>query len=307
MSYPRYPTYKDSDVEWLGEVPGHWEIAPIKYLVRMESGGTPDKANTEYWDGDIPWASAKDLKTEKLQDTEDHISDKAVQDGAAHVISEPSILIVVRGMILAHTLPVTVNCVPTSINQDLKALHPNERLTVHYLSWLVRGLADIFLARADTAGHGTKALRTQDWNNIQLTIPPLPEQRTIAAFLDAETARIDALVAKQEALIATLQEKRRALISHAVTKGLDPAAPREPVGLPAEIEQHNRAVRQGLRERLHTMVPAAFESLIGQLLTKIGFENVTVTAASGDGGVDVRGTLVVGDVIRTRMAVQVKR
>jgi len=90
-------------------------------------------------------------------------------------------------------------------------------------------------------------------------------------------------------------------------RGMVALAAWEPVGLPAEIEQHNRRARQHLHERLHTMPPAEFESLIGRLLTVIGFENVAVTAASGDGGIDVRGTLVVGDVIRTRMAVQVKR
>lgn len=90
-------------------------------------------------------------------------------------------------------------------------------------------------------------------------------------------------------------------------RGMVTLAAWEPVGLPAEIEQHNRRVRQHLHERLHTLGPAEFESLIGRLLTAIGFENVAVTAASGDGGIDVRGTLVVGDVIRTRMAVQVKR
>lgn len=66
-------------------------------------------------------------------------------------------------------------------------------------------------------------------------------------------------------------------------------------------------MRQQLHDRLHTLAPGDFENLIGNLLAKIGFENVVVTAASGDGGIDVRGTLVVGDVIRTRMAVQVKR
>lgn len=90
-------------------------------------------------------------------------------------------------------------------------------------------------------------------------------------------------------------------------RGMVGLAAWEPVGLPAEIEQHNRRVRQTLHNRLHTTAPSDFESLIGQLLTRIGFENVTVTATSGDGGIDVRGTLVVGDVIRTRMAVQVKR
>ncbi len=78
-------------------------------------------------------------------------------------------------------------------------------------------------------------------------------------------------------------------------------------GLPHRIEQHNAEVRRKLRERLHAMAPAEFEALIGRLLVAIGFADVSVTSYSGDGGIDVRGTLVVGDVIRTRMAVQVKR
>lgn len=78
-------------------------------------------------------------------------------------------------------------------------------------------------------------------------------------------------------------------------------------GLATLIEQHNRATRQQLHARLHTMKPAEFEALIGRLLTALGFEAVAVTPHAGDGGIDVRGTLVVGDVIRTRMAVQVKR
>lgn len=78
-------------------------------------------------------------------------------------------------------------------------------------------------------------------------------------------------------------------------------------GLAALIEQHNRATRRQLHARLHTMKPADFEALIGHLLTVLGFEAVAVTPLANDGGIDVRGTLVVGDVIRIRMAVQVKR
>jgi len=78
-------------------------------------------------------------------------------------------------------------------------------------------------------------------------------------------------------------------------------------GLAYEIDQHNAAVRRQLHDRLLDMPPAAFEALIGQLLIKLGFDDVAVTDLTGDGGIDVRGTLVVGDVIRTRMAVQVKR
>lgn len=78
-------------------------------------------------------------------------------------------------------------------------------------------------------------------------------------------------------------------------------------GLAFQIEQHNQAVRKKLHERVRSMVPGAFEEVIGELLGALGFEEVTVTGRAGDGGIDVRGTLVVGEVIRTRMAVQVKR
>jgi restriction system protein len=78
-------------------------------------------------------------------------------------------------------------------------------------------------------------------------------------------------------------------------------------GLPYQIEVHNREVREHLMQRLGAMDPVAFEELVGELLAKIGFEDVVVTRTSGDGGIDVRGTLVTGDVIRTKMAVQVKR
>ncbi len=78
-------------------------------------------------------------------------------------------------------------------------------------------------------------------------------------------------------------------------------------GLVFEIEQHNKKVRQALHKSLLAMKPAEFEELIGRLLAEIGFEDIEVTKRTGDGGIDVRGTLVVGEVIRTKMAVQVKK
>jgi restriction system protein len=78
-------------------------------------------------------------------------------------------------------------------------------------------------------------------------------------------------------------------------------------GLAFQIEQHNQHVRRKLVQQVGKMPPAEFEALIGTLLAKLGFEDVTVTSFKGDGGIDVRGTMVTGDVIRTRMAVQVKR
>lgn len=78
-------------------------------------------------------------------------------------------------------------------------------------------------------------------------------------------------------------------------------------GLAFQIENHNQQVRKRLREQIGAMPPPDFEALVGTLLARLGFADVTVTGRSGDGGIDVRGTMVTGDVIRTRMAVQVKR
>jgi type I restriction enzyme S subunit len=212
---------KPSAIEWLGEVPAHWEIRPLKYLVHLRSGGTPSKANLAYWDGDVPWASSKDLKREALLDTEDHISQEAIDEGAAELVPAGSILIVVRGMILIHTFPVVKALRPMAINQDLKALTPSARLTADYLAWLLRGSSRETLGRIDEAAHGTKVLRLEAWTSMFLPIPPLDEQNEIVAFIEDKTSKLATLTAEAEHAINLLQERRSALISAAVTGQID--------------------------------------------------------------------------------------
>lgn len=227
----KYPAYKPSGVEWLGEVPAHWNLQPLKHVADFRSGGTPDKSNIDYWDGNIPWASAKDLKTDHLFDTADHITDVAVESGAAALVPAESVLVVVRGMILARIFPVTTAKVPMAINQDLKAIIARPQIQPAFMAWLLRGSEAETLSRLDEAGHGTKALRMDAWGAMRLPVPSLEEQSAIATFLNRETAKIDALVAEQQKLIALLKEKRQAVISHAVTKGLDPSVPMKDSGV----------------------------------------------------------------------------
>lgn len=231
MSFPRYPEYKDSGVEWLGEVPAHWTVAPLKHLVSLRSGGTPSKDRLEYWDGGLPWASAKDLKVTALHDTQDHITQFAVDSGVAELIPAGSVLIVVRGMILAKTFPVSIAAVPMAINQDLKALDCRAGIHSRFIARLLEAAAPESSRLTDEAGHGTKALRMETWTAMRLPVPPEQEQRAVVAFLDHETAKIDALIAEQEKLIELLKEKRQAVISHAVTKGLDPNVPMKDSGV----------------------------------------------------------------------------
>ena len=212
---------KPSGIEWLGDVPENWEVTPLKYVVSLRSGGTPSKANTAYWDGDVPWASSKDLKVEMLSDTQDHITQKAVVDGAADLVPAGSLLIVVRGMILIHTFPVVKVLVPMAINQDLKALTPSAKLDVDFLSWLLRGASKETLGRIDEAAHGTKVLRLEAWTSIPLPIPPMDEQLAIVRAICESMRQFDTLTAEAQRAIDLLQERRTALISAAVTGQID--------------------------------------------------------------------------------------
>ncbi len=212
---------KPSGIEWLGDVPAHWGVTPLKYVVHLRSGGTPSKANLAYWNGDVPWASSKDLKVEALSDSQDHITQSAVDDGAAELVPAGSLLIVVRGMILIHSFPVVKALVPMAINQDLKALTPDAKLDVDFLAWLLRGSLRETLGRIDEAAHGTKVLRLEAWTSMALPVPPIDEQLAIVRSIIDDMNKFDTLTAEALRAIDLLQERRTALISAAVTGQID--------------------------------------------------------------------------------------
>lgn len=212
---------KPSGLKWLGDVPEHWMTSPIKHIMSMSSGGTPNKDRPDFWDGAHPWASAKDLKVEALADTQDHISELAISEGGATLVEPGAVLIVVRGMILLHTLPVTVNVVPMAINQDLKALRSGPNCDPGYLAALLRGLSKEILGRTDQAAHGTKALRESDWIGMHVPLPPIADQLAIVQHISSTSTKIDTLIAKAQQAIVLQKEHRTALISAAVTGKID--------------------------------------------------------------------------------------
>ena len=131
--------------------------------------------------------------------------------GAAALVPSGSILVVVRGMILARMFRVTMARVPMAINQDLKALTANPHVDGEYLAWLLRASAAETLSRLDEAGHGTKALRMDAWGDMQVPVPPIAEQREIADYLRQTCAAMDFGLGDLQRGIALLQERRTAL------------------------------------------------------------------------------------------------
>jgi type I restriction enzyme S subunit len=226
-----YPTYKESDVEWLGQIPATWGLKRLKRIVHFRGGGTPTKDKIEYWQGEIPWVSPKDMKVSVVLDTEDKITPQAVVESATRMIPAGAVIIVVRSGILAHSIPAALTGREVTLNQDLKALIPGSELIAEYLMYLISGMQRELLLEWKKEGATVESLELELVANTLTPLPTLAEQRVIAAFLDRETARIDALVEKKERLIELLEEKRTALITRAVTKGLDLNVPMKDSGV----------------------------------------------------------------------------
>jgi type I restriction enzyme S subunit len=157
--------------------------APLGKLAAAIGGGTPDRRHPEYWNGVIPWVSPKDMKVFQLEDSEEHISEEGLRASAAKLIQSPAVLFVVRGMILAHTLPVAVTQVPVAINQDMKALQAKPGCRTEFLAYMVRGAESQLLGKVEIAGHGTRRLQTKHWMVTPIPVPSLKKQDNIVKFL----------------------------------------------------------------------------------------------------------------------------
>jgi type I restriction enzyme S subunit len=232
MSFPRYPTYKDSGVEWLGEVPEHWGVLPIKRDLDFLTSGSRGWAENYADDGEL-FLRIGNLTRDNigldLSDVQRVVVPAGVE-GARTKVQEGDLLFSVT----AYLGSVAV------IPHDFESAYVSQHIALVRLrrslfspKWVAYGaLSTIGKTWFETQGYGgTKIqLSLDDVKELLMTAPPLSEQSAITEFLDLEIAKIDGLVAEQRRLIELLKEKRQAVISHAVTKGLNPDAPMKPSG-----------------------------------------------------------------------------
>ncbi len=190
--------------------PMNWPMESLTDVCHCYSGGTPSKSNPEYWQGDLPWFSAKDLKADDLFDSQDHISETVPKTTSLKLLPADTVAIVVRGMILAHTFPVSVLRVPATINQDLKALLPRKPIETQFLACCLRAQKDFILEKVSEAGHGTKRLDTLGLQEIR--VPQVPD--SLQKVFVARNQAIENLknqhrtaLAELDALFASLQHR----------------------------------------------------------------------------------------------------
>ena len=214
---------RDSGIPWLGEIPEHWETAALRFLVDMTSGATPDTGEPEYWYGEIPWVSPKDMKQNEITDTQDHVSEVALSESPLRLIEPGAVLIVVRGMILAHSFPTALNGKPVTINQDMKALRCCSTLVPRFLSDFFHGFEERIVSLADSSAHGTRKLDTEVLGRLEIPLPPQEEQKQIVMYIEDTISRLDALQSTIRDSIILLKERRAALIAATVTGKLEVA------------------------------------------------------------------------------------
>ena len=223
-----YTDYKDSGIEWLGRIPVHWEVATTKRLCHITNGGTPKSSEPRFWDGEVIWITPEDLgnlQKRGILSSKRKITSEGQQNSSATIIPAESLVLSTRAPI-GH---IGIAGVSLCTNQGCRGLVFRQKCSevYHYFQFLAYRSALKELGQGSTFNE----LSTDSLGSFKIGLPPLREQRAIAAFLDRETAEIDALVAKKERLIELLQEKRSALISHAVTRGLDPNVPLKDSGV----------------------------------------------------------------------------
>ena len=208
---------KNSGVEWIGEIPEGWEIAVLKRLGTPATGSTPSKDNVDYWDGDIPWVSSKDMKSNYLLDSEDHITQTAVDECGLTLFAPGTLIFCVRSGILRHTFPVTVATLPVTINQDLRALSLIGDVNPAFLLYYMRGMNDTIVTLYQKTGATVESIEMNWFLYLPVVLPSREEQDRIVEALDSRCASLDQTVKQNEATIRQLKEYRQSLIYEAVT------------------------------------------------------------------------------------------
>ena len=227
MSLPRYPEYKNSGVEWLGEVPGHWEVKRVGYYFDERREKVSDKdfeALSVTKNGVVP-------QLETAAKTDDGDNRKKVCKGDFVINSRSDR----KGSSGMSPLDGSVSLINTVIQ-------PQKEMCIEFAHQLLRSIP--FQEEYYRYGKGIVAdlwsTNYSEMKNINLAVPPIDEQQTIAAFLDCETGKIDVLIAEQRRLMELLAEKRQAVISHAATKGLNLNARMKDSGIEwlGEVPEH---------------------------------------------------------------------
>lgn len=234
MSFPRYPAYRDSGVEWLGEVPEHWEVVRLKQACEVFPSNVDKHSRDE--EPPVRLCNYTDVYyNEKITQDMTFMSATATPEQIARFTLKAGDTIITKDSETADDIAISAY-VPRDLpgvvcGYHLSMIRPRSGVCGAFVKRLFD--SGYLKSKVAVAANGLTRVGLGQYaiDNLEVPLPPQAEQVLVASFLDDETAKIDALVAEQERLIELLKEKRQAVISHAVTKGLDPSVPMKDSGV----------------------------------------------------------------------------
>lgn len=204
---------KDSGIEWIGEIPEHWNVIKIKNTFKIVSGATPKTDNMTYWDGEITWITPADYKTEDriIKSGKRNITLAGLNSCGTSIVPENSIIFSKRAPIGL----VAINIIPLCTNQGCISCIPKSFVSSKYFYYLMSILTEWF----ELFGSGTtfKELSANNFANFSLSQPPLAEQQSIANYLDQKCSEIDELISIKQQKIEKLKDYKKSLIFECVT------------------------------------------------------------------------------------------
>jgi type I restriction enzyme S subunit len=256
MTFPHYANYENSGVEWLGNLPSHWQQKWLGILASPSNSAFvdgpfgSDLKSSDYQDAGVPLIQLNNIRGGKhLLRNMKFISDKKRSELSRHSAVPGDMVIAKMADPVARSAVVSDQFDEYVIVADCVKMTPDvDRISLSFLVWTMN--SDCVRISAELASSGVTRVRINlgQIKKLRIPYPPLIEQTQIARFLDHETAKIDNLIHEQKRLIELLHEKRQAVISHAVTKGLDPSVPMKDSGVEwlGEVPAHWACTKLGL-------------------------------------------------------------
>ena len=210
---------KDSVVEWLEQVPEHWEVSTIGYYAKVTNGTTPSKANLSYWDKEeIPWLSSGEVNQYYIVEASEYITAKALAECSLELLPIGTVVMGMIGQGKTRGLS-AITEIEATINQNLAALVTYPKLNNEYLHYYLQAAYDYI--REEGRGGNQAALNCEIIRKFPITIPCLEEQLQVVEKIKKLSITYKALIHKAESAIQLMQERRTALISSAVTGKID--------------------------------------------------------------------------------------
>ena len=258
--WKRYPRYKDSGVEWIGEIPEEWKNVRLKHLTKkIGSGITPRGGAESYLVSGIPLIRSQNVQFEGLsREGLAYISDEQNEKMINSKALPNDVLLNITGASIGRTCMVPQNMGQSNVNQHVCIIRPKKSSFSQFIwRFLSSHVGQIQVFEGED-GISREGLNFERIKNFVITLPPDEDIERIAAYLDRDSTAIISLISKKQRLIELLKEKRAAIITRAVTKGLDPNAPMKDSGVEwiGEMPKHWNIglIKQGYQVTLGKML-----------------------------------------------------